>query len=168
MGLVRTWQVVKPFLDMKALDNVIVGALAQTSNIGVAKDRAVAIIETIGLGPKRGMLASALTIADRKMLEVARALATEPTLLMLDEPMAGLNEKEIAEFVSIVREIREKGVTILIIEHVMSGLMPLVGRIVVLSEGKKIAEGTPPAITADERVVKAYLGEEYAHADAGA
>ena len=166
IGLVRTWQVVKPFLDMTVLDNVIVGALAKTSSIGEAREKAKVILEVIGLGPKKRMFASALTIADRKMLEVARALATDPVLLMLDEPMAGLNEKEIGEFVSLVKGIREKDVTIFVIEHVMSGLMPLVDRIVVLSEGKKIAEGKPREIAADEKVIKAYLGEEYVHADA--
>lgn len=165
-GLVRTWQVVKPFLDMTVLDNVIVGALAKISNIGEAREKAKVILGTIGLGPKKGMFASALTITDRKMLEVARALATDPVLLMLDEPMAGLNEKEIGEFVSLVKGIREKGVTIFVIEHVMSGLMPLVDRIVVLSEAKKIAEGQPREIAANERVIKAYLGEEYVHVDA--
>ena len=168
MGLVRTWQVVKTFLDMTVFNNVLVGALARTSKVSDARAKVESYLETVGLGPKGEWLGSALTIADRKMLEVARALATEPILLMLDEPMGGLNEREIADFVSLVRKIRDRGITVFLIEHVMSGLMPLVDRIIVLSEGKKLAEGQQQEVATDERVINAYLGEEYSHADAGA
>jgi len=168
MGLVRTWQVVKTFLDMTVFNNVLVGALARTSKASEARAKVSSYLETVGLGPKREWLGSALTIADRKMLEVARALATEPILLMLDEPMGGLNEREIADFVSLVRKIRDRGITVFLIEHVMSGLMPLADRIIVLSEGKKLAEGQQREVATDERVINAYLGEEYSHADAGA
>ncbi|HTI56010.1 MAG TPA: ABC transporter ATP-binding protein [Verrucomicrobiae bacterium] len=166
LGLVRTFQIVRPFPHLSVLDNVRVGALARRPQMAEARDRARAVIEQVGLGAMAGQPAAGLTLSERKRLELARALATEPTLLLLDEVMAGLNPTEIEAIVGLVRSINASGVSILLIEHNMRAVMTLSGRIVVLSFGEKIVEGPPAAVANHPRVIEAYLGEEYVHAPA--
>jgi branched-chain amino acid transport system ATP-binding protein len=161
LGLARTFQIVRPFPRLSVLDNVVVGALARHPDAARARARARAIVERLGLGPKAAQPAAGLTLAERKRLELARALATEPVLLLLDEVMAGLNPTEIAALVALVGEIHRDGVSILLIEHNMRAVMALSHRIVVLNFGETVAEGAPAAIVNHPRVIEAYLGEEY-------
>ena len=164
LGLARTFQIVRPFPRLSVLDNVVVGALARHSVAARAREHARAVVERVGLGAKARQAAAGLTLAERKRLELARALATEPSLLLLDEVMAGLNPTEISAIVALVGEIHRGGVSILLIEHNMRAVMALSHRIVVLNFGETVAEGAPAAIANHPRVVEAYLGEEYVHA----
>ena len=157
----RTFQVVKPFSGMTVLENTMVGAFAHLHNAQEARNLALEILGFIGLSKHRGLPASSLTIADRKRLELGRALATRPDLLLLDEVVAGLNPKETEEIIGIIKKISSQGITILMIAHVMKAVMALSDRVVVLHHGEKIAEGTPLEISRDKRVIEAYLGEEY-------
>lgn len=162
LGIARTFQVVKPLQHMSVLENIVVGALIRSSSTAEARRRAQELCSFGGLGDKLSFPAQALTIADKKRLEILRALATEPKLLLLDETMAGLNPSERQAAVQLVRRINEEmGVSILMIEHVMDIIMPLSHRVVVLDYGVKIAEGTPQQVVHDEKVIKAYLGERY-------
>ena len=163
LGLARTFQIVRPFPRMTVLQNVTVGALARHADAEEAARRARAVVEHVGLGGKAAVGASALTLAERKRLELARALATEPSVLLLDEVMAGLTPTETATMVELIRAIHRGGVTLLLIEHNMRAVMALSHRIVVLSFGEKLAEGTPAAMANHPRVVEAYLGEDYVH-----
>ena len=160
-GIGRTFQIVKPFAGLTVLDNVVVGALLQSKTVPAAKSYAAGIVEKLGLGAKRDMLASSLTLPDRKRLEIARALATRPKLLLLDEVMAGLRPTECDQMVAMFRELnRAEGLTILLIEHVMRAVMALAQRIVVLHHGEVIARGAPDEVVRNPAVLECYLGEE--------
>ncbi|HEX9183416.1 MAG TPA: ABC transporter ATP-binding protein [Burkholderiales bacterium] len=160
-GIGRTFQIVKPFAGLSVLDNVVVGALLREKRVSAAKTHAAQILERLGLAPKRDLPASSLTLPDRKRLEVARALATRPKLLLLDEVMAGLRPTECDQMVAVFRELnRAEGLTILLIEHVMRAVMALAQRIVVLNYGKIIARGAPDEVVRDPAVLECYLGEE--------
>jgi branched-chain amino acid transport system ATP-binding protein len=160
-GIGRTFQIVKPFAGLSVLDNVVVGALQRSKDVPAAKSYAAGIVERLGLGSKRDALASSLTLPDRKRLEVARALATRPKLLLLDEVMAGLRPTECDQIVAVFRELnRSEGLAILLIEHVMRAVMALAQGIVVLHHGEVIAHGSPEAVVRDPAVLESYLGED--------
>ena len=160
-GLARTFQIVKPFATRTVLYNVMVGAFATTDKRAEAERRALEVLRHLHMEDRKDMRAGNLTIADRKRLEIAKALATRPKLLLLDEVMAGLRPTEVDEMVAIIKRLREGGMTIFVIEHIMRAIMALSDRIAVLHFGTKIAEGPPHEMAHDERVMKAYLGEEY-------
>ncbi len=166
LGLTRTFQLVKPFGTLSVRDNVMIGALTRRASTRLARADADRMIELCGLGPHATARARALPLALRKRLEVARALATQPRLLLLDEVMAGLNPTELAGIIDLVRRVHAEGVTLIVIEHIMAAMMRLAQRIVMLHHGEKIAEGTPREIAADRRVIEAYLGEEFVLAEA--
>ena len=160
-GLVRTFQVVKPFGNLTALQNVMVGSFLRTADPDLARERALEVMDLVGLLECQDKAAKNLTTSDRKRLEVARALATRPRLLLLDEVMAGLNPTELVQMLEILKKIRDQGVTLLVIEHIMAVIMNISERILVLHHGEKIAEGAPKEVAGDKRVIDAYLGEEY-------
>ena len=160
-GIGRTFQIVKPFAGLSVLDNVMVGGFLRERTSANARAISISILEKLGLGPKRDLPASSLTLPDRKRLEVARALATRPRLLLLDEVMAGLRPTECDQLVAVFREInRAEGLTILLIEHVMRAVMALAQHIVVLHHGEVIARGSPEQVVRDPAVLECYLGEE--------
>ena len=157
-GIARTFQVVQPFAGLTVRENIAIGAYLRHHRRADAMARAEAVAERVGLAPMLEQTAGALTVAARKRLELARALATEPKLLLLDEVMAGLNPSEIRDFMPVVRTIRDHGITVLMIEHVMQAVMSLCDRVHVLAQGSVIAAGTPRAVCNDPRVIEAYLG----------
>ena len=157
-GMVRTFQITQPFAKLTVHENIAVGAYQKFSNRAQAWAHAQAIAEQVGMAHMLAQPASELTVAGRKRLELARALATSPRLLLLDEVMAGLNPSEILEIIAIIRQIRDSGVTVLLIEHVMHAVMSLSDHIHVLSYGKIIAEGSPQQVVSNQAVVEAYLG----------
>ncbi|THD47154.1 MAG: ABC transporter ATP-binding protein [Bradyrhizobium sp.] len=161
-GLARTFQVAKPFGAMTVLDNVMTGAFLRDKNTAAARDKAREAIEFVGLTARERTAAKDLTTIDQRRLEMARALATEPRLLLLDEVMAGLNPAEIDQAVALVGKLSQRGLTIVIVEHVMRAIMAVARHIVVLDHGQKIAEGAPKQIVENPEVIRAYLGS-YVH-----
>ena len=166
MGIARTFQVVRPFQSMTVLENVAVGAFFGAGGLrrsrGEAFNKAHEVLERVGLARKSGFLAGALTVPDRKRLEVAKALAMDPELLLLDEVMAGLNLAEIDEAMALIQEVNRQGVTVLAIEHVMKAIMGISQRLIVMDHGQEIAAGTPAEVAANPTVIGAYLGKRYA------
>ena len=159
-GVGRTFQVVKPFAGLSVLDNVIVGALRAEHRVPAARRKALEILDKLSLGAKRDLPAASLTLPDRKRLEVARALATGPRLLLLDEVMAGLRPTECDQMVEVFRALNRDGLTILLIEHVMRAVMALAQKVIVLHHGEIIAQGAPAEVVRDPAVLECYLGEE--------
>ena len=162
LGLARTFQVAKPFGAMTVLANVMTGAFLRDRHTAVARDRAREVIEFVGLAAREQTAAKDLTTIDQRRLEMARALATQPRLLLLDEVMAGLNPAEIDQAVGLIGKLSQRGLTIVIVEHVMRAIMAVARHIVVLDHGQKIAEGTPKEIVENPEVIRAYLGS-YVH-----
>jgi len=166
LGLTRTFQLVKPFGNLSVIDNVMIGALTRLPTVSSARLEAERVVEACGLASHAGSHARALPIGLRKRLEVARALATRPRLILLDEVMAGLNPTELGAMIELIRRLHGDGLTVIVIEHIMAAMMRLARRIVVLHHGETIAAGAPAEITQDRRVVDAYLGEEFVLAQA--
>ena len=162
LGIGRTFQVVKPLGRMTVLDNVIAAAYSRVSTVREAREVALKTIDFCGLAPVKDVLAKALPIAGRKRLEIGRAMATRPEILLLDETAAGLNPTELVEAIELIRKIRENGTTIIIIEHIMHVIMTISDRIHAINFGQTIAEGTPKEVAADPAVIQAYLGTDYA------
>jgi branched-chain amino acid transport system ATP-binding protein len=158
MGLARTFQIVQPFAGLSVRENIAVGAFLRESKRSAAQAVAEQVAEQVGLTDQLDKPAAALTVAGRKRLEVARALATRPKLLLLDEVLAGLNPSEVRDIVPVVRAIRDSGVTVLMIEHVMQAVMNLCERVHVLAQGRIICSGTPAEVVAAPQVIEAYLG----------
>jgi branched-chain amino acid transport system ATP-binding protein len=161
MGMARTHQIVQPLSELTVQENVIVGACFGRENLGLRQAAEIAeeVLEFLGLQARMDQLAGSLNVAQKKRLEMARALAARPYLLLLDEVLAGLTPSEISGMVETVKKIRERGITIIMIEHVMHAIMNVSDRIIVLDYGEQIAEGTPEEISSNEKVIEAYLGD---------
>lgn len=160
-GIGRTFQVVKPFGDMTVIENVMVGGFVHTNKRAESRKTAEGVLRLVGMDHIANRKAKDLTLPQRKRLEIARALATQPKLLLLDEVLAGLNPTEIEEAIELVRKINSTGISILMIEHVLQATMAICSRIYVLDYGKLIANGTPAEVTSNPEVIKAYLGDDY-------
>ena len=160
LGMARTWQKVKPLAGMSVLENVMVGALCRTRSLKEARELARIQLEQVGLHTKQDLMAGALPIGERKKLEVARTLATQPSLLLLDEVMGGLNPSEREEMIALIGKINKNGITLVVIEHDMNAIMRVSHDVVVLNSGEMLAQGTPQEIVQNKAVVVAYLGED--------
>jgi len=161
MGITRTFQIVKTLSDMTVQQNVMTGAFLHTRSTAGARKEADKVLELLGLLHRKDKPGRDLTIVERKMVEIARALATQPRILMLDECMAGLNQTEVKNIMQLIVALKDQGLTLLIVEHIMEAIMPISDKIVVLNAGKKIADGKPAEIAENQEVIKAYLGEKY-------
>ncbi len=161
MGVARTFQIVQIISDMSVLENVMTGALLRFNKILPAIEKAEEVLTFTGLIEKKALPATELTIVDKKRLEVSMALATRPKLLMLDESMAGLTRVELRGMIDLIRRIREKGITLVIVEHVMEAVMEISDRVIVLNSGRKIMEGSPQEVVVNKEVIQAYSGEKY-------
>jgi branched-chain amino acid transport system ATP-binding protein len=163
LGLARTFQITRPFLSMTVFDNVMVGALfgreRYRRSLGAARDEACRVLDRVGLADVAGLRASALTAAGRKRLEIARCLATSPRLVFLDEPLAGLNPREVEGALEMIRDIRRAGVAIVFIEHIVSAVTAVSDRVLVLANGVKLADGPPSEVLARQEVQRVYLGD---------
>jgi len=162
LGIARTFQIVKPLPRMTVLENVMVGTFSRIKDAREAREQALQILEFTGQIGKKHLKASSLSLGDRKRLEISKALATRPDLLLLDECMAGLNNREITGAIELIQKIKERGITMIIIEHVMKAIMAVSDMIVVLNYGEKIMEGPPKEVANDRHVIEAYLGDKYA------
>jgi branched-chain amino acid transport system ATP-binding protein len=160
-GIGRTFQIVQPFAGLTVIKNVMIGAFNRTDQPDLSEEKSMEVLQFLGLSDKRDYSIGSLTIADRKRLELAKSLATQPEFLLLDEVAAGLNPKETEEIIEMIRKINQRGVTLLMIEHVMRAVVSLASRIVVINFGMKIAEGKPTDVLKHPDVVKAYLGGAY-------
>ena len=161
LGIARTFQIVQVIADMTVLENVMTGAFLRSARNGAAHEKAEEVLRFAGLHEKRDAAATSLTIEAKKRLEVSMALATQPKLLMLDESMAGLNPVELRGMIALLRRVRESGVTLVIVEHVMEAVMELSDRVIVINSGKKIVEGPPKEVVVNPQVIQAYLGDRY-------
>ena len=161
LGVARTFQVVRPLKEMSVFENILVGAYMRTKDAAKARKSAERCMELCFLAEHRDKLAGGLTIGNKKRLEVARALATEPELILLDEAVAGLTSSEVKEMVDVIVRLKKEGLTILMVEHIMEAIMPIADKIVVLASGQKIAEGKPADIVHDPVVTTAYFGEKF-------
>jgi branched-chain amino acid transport system ATP-binding protein len=163
-GIARTFQIVRPFEEITVLENVVTGALCRSGNISDAREKALKILADVDMSGKAGLKGKNLPIGDRKRLELAKALATEPRVLLLDEVMAGLTPTEVNVIIRLIKDLQKNGLTVIVIEHNMSAIMSLSDRIVVLDHGEKIAEGRPQEVAGNPEVVRAYLGEDVEYA----
>ena len=161
LGIARTFQVVQVISDMTVLENVTTGAMLRYARVGPAREKAEEVLAFTGLSGKKDFRGTELTIADKKRLEVSMALATQPRLLMLDEAMAGLTIVELRAIIDLIKKIRERGMTLVVVEHVMEAVMEISDRVVVLNSGKKIMEGPPKEVVSSPEVIQAYLGDKY-------
>ncbi len=161
-GVARTFQIVKPFPHLTARENVALAALVRLGSRAAAAAEAARRLEEVGLGARQGSPASDLTLSDQKRLEIARALATGPRLLLLDEPMGGLNPSEVEQACGLIERIRASGVTVVLVEHVMRAIMRISHRVMVMRQGEKIADGPPQAVVSDPAVMAAYFGKRVA------
>lgn len=159
-GMARTFQVVKPLGDLTVVENIMVGCLLKNKKLKEAHEKALVIADKLNLGSYISTKAGALPIGLRKKLEIAKAIATEPDLLLLDEPMGGLNSAEVEDTILVIKQLRDSGITIVLVEHVMKALMELSDRVIVLHQGEIIANDVPEVIARDPKVISAYLGEE--------
>lgn len=163
MGIARTFQIVQPFSQMTLLENVLIGAMyGRGLSLSQGRDKAEEILEFVGLREKLHLIPDRITTPDRRRLELARALATEPEVILLDETMAGLTPTEIEDALQLLRRINDRGITLFIVEHVMKAVMGISERVMVLHYGEKIAEGKPEEVAQNAEVIKAYLGDRYA------
>ena len=161
LGIARTFQVVQVISDMTVLENVMTGGFLKYTRVADVQHKCEEVLTFTGLIEKKNFNALALSISDKKRLEVSMALAMEPELLMLDESMAGLTPVELREMITLIRKVRESGITVVVVEHVMEAVMELSDRVIVLNTGRKIVEGSPREVVANPEVIRAYLGERY-------